>query len=216
LEPEKRGEVREEVANLAARLFREGSQEFDSVDETLFVVLCEAAREYLSTYPGIEEGAGWSGRDLWATVQALHENLEEEAVDYAGRAKSLPDRPTISIVRELADMPSRSSYTTGSTPTRSDIFAMAKAGILRDGMRFYDVFKRKNLAVIIEFTCDDAWSSISWRMISDDGTPLSEPAYSPSSLARFIRGTVSNPYDTWKTEDGKTLRQVYMDWKSSK
>lgn len=85
MDPEKSNDIREQVASLAARLFREPGIEFDSVDHALYVVLCESAREYLSAYPGTEDGK-WTTNDLWAMLQSLFENLAPQAVDYSPEA----------------------------------------------------------------------------------------------------------------------------------
>lgn len=85
MDPEKSNDIREQVASLAARLFRDSDEEFDSTDHALYVVLCAAAREYLSDYPGTEDGR-WTGNDLWATLQSMYENLAPEAVDYDPKA----------------------------------------------------------------------------------------------------------------------------------
>lgn len=85
MDPEKSNDIREQVASLAARLFRESGIKFDSVDHALYVVLCESAREYLGAYPGTEDGK-WTTNDLWATLQSMFENLAPQAVDYSPEA----------------------------------------------------------------------------------------------------------------------------------
>lgn len=222
MERERDAELREQVAALAARLFRESDQEFDGTDHALFVVLMAAAREYLSDYPGTEEGR-WTRRDLWATLQSVHELLEEEAVDFPDegevRTASLPDRPTLAVVRDLQQLSHvKSHYTTGGAMTIGDLFALVKDGVLKDDMLFYDVARNKGQVCIVRLTVrtDSAGraQSIQWSHVSDDGAVLQGPFSSPSKCAMAIRGTTYNPYDNWRTEGGETLRQLFMKYKA--
>jgi hypothetical protein len=223
LETEREAELREQVASIAARLFKESDQEFDGTDHALFVVLMAAMREYLSDYPGTEDGR-WTRRDLWAALQSAHELLEEEAVDFPDegetRSASLPDRPTLAVVRNLMQLSHvKSTYSTGGAMTIGDLFAMVKSGLLKDGMLFYDVARNKKQVCIVRVNVrGDQVSrpqSIHWSHVSDDGTVLQGPFASPSKCSFAIRGNTHNPYDNWRTEGGETLRQLFMRHKAS-
>lgn len=208
-------EIREQIAAIASRQFNESDNEYDSVDHALFVVLVNAAREYLSAYHNTEDGA-WTSGDLWATIQALHENLEEESVDYPEIARTAvhPKRPTARIVRELQASKGATYWSpTGSSETVHTVLSAAQKGIIKDGMLFYHIYKKENLAYIIRCRVH-RWSEkgqvqrVEWEHVSDDGTVLQGPFPSPSECARTIRGAVVNPYDTWYTESGVSFRQL--------
>lgn len=196
-----------EMKALAERVFADGGM--DELADAYYVLLCEAVREYL--------GKTYTGGDLWAAVQSLHENLEEGASDYseAAFARTLPTRPTASIVSSLSKIKRRSSYASGKTP---NVIAMAEQGVLKDGMLFYDIQKRRGgvtnlIRVNVLRGADGGFiKHVQWEHVSDDGTRIDGPFNSPSKASYTIRrGTVTNPFDTWLTEDGKTLRQMYMD-----
>lgn len=84
MDPEKSNDIREQIASLGARLFREDGG-FDGPHEALYVVLCEAGREYLSACSETEDGK-WTTNQIWGTLQSLFENLAPQAVDYSPEA----------------------------------------------------------------------------------------------------------------------------------
>lgn len=209
----------EQIIELAEDELSRGAVE--SIDEALYVVLMEAARCYLAAVDKVvnpnkpADQVGFSSASLWSTVQSMHENLIYEAYDYDDRyqGKTMPDEPTLAVIRKLSQLPAIS--VSRATP---DMFAMAKCDVVHNGMLFFDLMKRSRKTAVIRLNVEKYESGdvsrITWEHISDDGTRLQGPFSSPSKASLAIRGTVTNSFDTWRATDGRTLRQIYLDWKN--